>query len=67
MSVEVSPGQVQGVYQWEGRPTWLAFREVKIDNRTGTNLLISIYQDPDGIVSVVIEPGWAPDTKRGST
>ncbi len=56
MAVDLPPGTATGVYQWEGRPTWYAFREVLIVNRTGQLLEGELYQRPNGVVEVRISP-----------
>lgn len=61
MSADVPPGEARGIYQWTGRPTWHAFREVRVDNRTGMALEVGLFQEPDGVVVMQIAPaGWAP-------
>lgn len=62
MSAEIPPGGETGIYQWEGRATWHAFREVRVENRTGVALEVGLYQKPDGVVVMQIAPaGWAPE------
>lgn len=60
MAGEVPPGGATGIYQWTGRPTWHAFREVRVENRTGMELEVGLFQEPNGVVVMQIAPaGWA--------
>ena len=61
MSVDVPPGDARGVYQWEGRGYWHAFKEVRVVNHTGTMLNVALYQEREAKLDAAAQPKAAAE------